>query len=296
MGQWARGFRLRQQIKGSLWFVPLIGGLIGVALAEVTGWLEPLVSVPAGWSYSASTAQGILIAIVGAMVSLLGFVVAIGTLVVQLATGTLSPRFMRLWFRDRLQKFVLATFVGSIALAFSLLRQVNAGRVPSIGVTVAGVAVGVSLVMLLLYFNRFAHFLRPVGVGELVAQRGLREAQRVTEMARRHHAEPATGPVVTDEPAATVAARRSGIIQAINTGALITVAQQYDCVLLLNASVGDFVPVGSAVIDIHATGRVPDPRLLAGLVALGNERSIEDDPGFACASWSTSRSGHCPPP
>ncbi|MGX1887190.1 DUF2254 family protein [Streptomyces sp. NPDC055287] len=47
----------------------------------------------------------------------------IGVLVVQQATGTLSPRYMRLWYRDRLQKAVLATFTGTFAFAFSLLRS-----------------------------------------------------------------------------------------------------------------------------------------------------------------------------
>jgi uncharacterized membrane protein len=36
-------------------------------------------------------------------------------LVVQQATGTLSPRYMRLFYRDRLQKVVLATFAGTFA-------------------------------------------------------------------------------------------------------------------------------------------------------------------------------------
>ena len=43
------------------------------------------------------------------MVALLGFVVTNSVLVVQQATGTLSPRYMRLWYRNRLQKLVLAT-------------------------------------------------------------------------------------------------------------------------------------------------------------------------------------------
>ena len=35
---------------------------------------------------------------------------------------TLSPRFMRLWYHDRLQKFVLASFTATFAFSFSLLR------------------------------------------------------------------------------------------------------------------------------------------------------------------------------
>ena len=91
---------------------------------------------------------------------LFGFVVTISVLVVQMATGTLSPRFMRLWYRDRLQKLVLATFVGTVTFAFALLRGIRGESVPSLGVSVAGVAFGVCLILLLLYLDRFVHNLR----------------------------------------------------------------------------------------------------------------------------------------
>lgn len=82
----------------------------------------------------------VLSVLVGAMVGLLGFVVTIGVLVLQQATGTLSPRFMRLWYRDLLQKVVLAAFVGTLTFSFWLLRRVESNSVPNIGVTVAGAA------------------------------------------------------------------------------------------------------------------------------------------------------------
>ena len=108
-----------------------------------------------------------LTAIAGAMVALLGFVVTIGVLVVQQATGTLSPRYMRLWYRDRLQKGVLAHFAGTFTFAFGLLRRIEDDFVPDIGVTLAGVAVAASLGLLLIYLDRFTHRLRPVAVAAL---------------------------------------------------------------------------------------------------------------------------------
>jgi hypothetical protein len=84
--------------------VPSVGGVLGGFLAQATLWLDGVVRLPPDWTYSASTASGVLTAIAGAMVALLGFVVTIGVLEVRQATGTLSPRYMRLWYRDRLQK------------------------------------------------------------------------------------------------------------------------------------------------------------------------------------------------
>jgi uncharacterized membrane protein len=50
-----------------------------------------------------------------------------------MATGTLSPRFMRLWYRDRLQKLVLASFAGTFTYSYALLSGVEQDDVPSIG-------------------------------------------------------------------------------------------------------------------------------------------------------------------
>ena len=89
---WGARFELRQYLKGSLWVLPLLGGVLGTVLAHAAVLVDGAVRLPPDWTYSASTASGVLTAIVAAMVALIGFVVTIGVLVVQQATGTLSPR------------------------------------------------------------------------------------------------------------------------------------------------------------------------------------------------------------
>src|SRR4051812_388678 len=171
---WAATFARRQRLKGSLWFVPLLCAVAGPLLAELSLALDDAVNVPATWSYSESTASAMLSAIVSAMVGLTGFVVAFGVLVVQMATQTLSPRFMRLWYRDAFQKAVLGMFVGTLTYALTLLRAVGPQSVPDIGVTVAALAVTVSVVLFLAYLDRFVHSVRPVAVAWAVAAAGAR--------------------------------------------------------------------------------------------------------------------------
>jgi len=181
---WGFAFRVRQQLKGSLWVIPFLAAVLGPVLAQLTVLLDRSIQVPEAWQYSASTATGVLSVLVGAMVGLIGFVVTIGVLVVQLATGTLSPRFMRLWYRDPLQKVVLAMFAGTLTFSFSLLRHVEEASVPNIGVTAAGLLVAASLLLLLLYLDRFTHSLRPVAVAALVADAGRRVIETMTRSSR----------------------------------------------------------------------------------------------------------------
>ncbi len=275
---WANRFRTRQYLKGSLWFLPMLGGLLGPALAFADLAIEPHVQLPAGLTYSSDNAAGILTAIVGAMVGLLGFVVTIGVLVVQSATGTLSPRFMRLWYRDPLQKAVLATFAGTFTFAFTLLRRVDDKPVPSLGVSIAGALVTLSLLLLLVFLDRFTHVLRPVAVGSLMVRYGLAAMRVFPPASATIENRAAIGGGV---PALTVCSGRAGVMQALHGEALFQMAERHQCRIVLTRTPGDFVAIGAPVAEVYGSGTLPDPAEIVGLLALGIERTIDQDPAFA---------------
>ncbi|MFE7772699.1 DUF2254 domain-containing protein [Streptomyces sp. NPDC057445] len=281
MISWAAAFRLRQYAKASLWIVPLFGLLLGAVLAECAAALDGADWLPYDGQYSATTASSVLSSVVGAMVALLGFVVTIGVLVVQQATGTLSPRYMRLWYRDRLQKAVLATFTGTFAFAYTLLRSIESDSVPDLGVTLAGVAVAVSLLLLLVYLNRFTHNLRPVAIADLVGGMG---AKVLIHGAAKVRGSAARGgePLLPAGPVAHMRSERGGVLQAIDVAGLMAAATRHDCVFVMVHPVGDFVAPGMTLVEVHG-GRTSelDPRRVTGHVALGAERTIEQDPAFA---------------
>src|SRR5215813_2018962 len=126
---WALLFRAREYLKGSLWFYPLAGAILGPLLAVLTRQADTSVTVPQAWQYTPSTASTVLTTIVGATVGLTGFVVTVTVLAIQMATGTFSARYMRIWYRDPLLKGVLAALAGTLTFAFSLLRQVGSKQV-----------------------------------------------------------------------------------------------------------------------------------------------------------------------
>ncbi|MGX1089448.1 putative membrane protein [Streptomyces albogriseolus] len=283
MPTWSFRFQLGQYVRTSLWILPVLGLAAGTLLGEAALALDDRVGIPTGWRYTATTATGVLTAIVGAMVALLGFVVTIGVLAVQQAIGTLSPRYMRLWYRNPLQKTVLSLFAGTFAFAFTLLRRIGPGTVPDLGVTLAGLAVAVSLVMLLVYLNRFVHDVRPVAIADRARRTGLRvlgvsvEAQGRCLLLDERADDPRR-----DAPAQVVRSEDGGAVQGLDVAGLVRAASRYDCVLAVAHCVGDFVPPGAVLLEVHGTPRTAvDPRRLSGLVALGAERTAEQAPAFA---------------
>jgi hypothetical protein len=72
---WSTTFRVREFVRGSLWVLPLAGGLLGVLLGSGLIGADETLHLPAYWTYTSSTASTVLSAIVGAMAALTGFVV-----------------------------------------------------------------------------------------------------------------------------------------------------------------------------------------------------------------------------
>jgi uncharacterized membrane protein len=276
---WAVLFRTREYLKGSVWFYPLVGAILGSLLAVLTHQVDTSVTVPGAWQYTPSTATTVLSTIVGATVGLAGFVVTVTVLAIQMATGTFSARYMRIWYRDRMLKGVLTVLAGTLTFAFSLLRQVGSTQVPNIGVSVAGFLLVLSLVLFLLFFDRFIHRLRPVAVADLVGQMALRVITTVTEAAE---IDTGSAEIAAGDPVLMVASRRAGSIQAVNVRGLVTWASSHDHLLAMQAAVGDFVTTGQHLIAVFGDGAAPaKASRLQAMIALGAERTVEQDPAFA---------------
>jgi uncharacterized membrane protein len=212
-------------------------------------------------------------------------VVTVSVLVVQMATGTFSARYLRLWYRDRLLKATLAVQIGTLTFAFQLLRRVESDFVPNTGITIAGALMSIGLLLFIFFLDRSIKRMRPVAVAALVARAG----RKAFEDAVRAAGEPDAPDVLprgrapASEATFVVRSEQAGAVQAIDSRGLVRWARKHECLLVLQHVVGDFVPTGAPLIEIH--GGTADPgraeRQLRGMIALGVERTIEQDPAFA---------------
>jgi uncharacterized membrane protein len=275
---------VRQYLRGSLWVVPLIGGVLGVVLGEGDLLIDKDISLPVSLSYSSTSATTVLSAIVGAMAALTGFVVTVTVLAVQIATDSFSARYMRVWYRDRVLKALLALLIGTLAFSFALLRRTESNFVPNLGVSLAGLLVMACLLFFLFFLDRYLHRLRPVAVAALVAGYVIHnfgryaEALAATEDVFVGAVERGDGP-----PSVVVRSRRAGAIQAINAQGLLRWAREHGQLVVVAHMIGDFVPAGATLIETYGGGATDEKAeyALGGMIALGRERTIDQDPSFA---------------
>ncbi len=227
----------------------------------------------------------VLSTVVGATVGLIGFVVTVSVLVVQMATGTFSALYMRLWYRDIVLKLTLAVLMGTLIFSYTLIRQIDES-VPSLGVTLAGILLGLGLLLFLVFLDRVLHRLRPVKVASIAARAG-RDAFRATvELAttrRRTGADAELEEILAHEPTLVVRSRESGALQAIDDEGLLAWATHNDATIVMRHGVGDFVSSDAVLLELYGTAPFPKiaERRLGGRLALGIERTIDQDPAFA---------------
>jgi uncharacterized membrane protein len=280
---WATRFRLRQYLTGSLWVVPLIGAVLGVVLGSVDVVVDRSIHLPTEFTYSASTASTVLSSIVGGAAALTGFVVTVAVLVVQMATGTFSARYMRLWYRDRVLKALLALLVAALSFSFTLLRHVEDKFVPNLGTSIAGFLLLLGLMLFVIFLDRVLHRLRPVAVAALVAEYLDRDFGRLIATLTAPEIFWGRPGETGGTPQLVARSARRGAIQAIDVAGMRAWALSHDCLVVVRHAVGDFVPAHAVLIEVFGD-RPDDPgdsEPLRRMVVLGSERTIEQDPAFA---------------
>ncbi len=282
---WGTRFRIGQFVRGSIWLIPVLGGVTGSLCGILAADPGRHLDLPASWTYSAGTAQAVLAAVVGASVGLTGFVVTVSVLIVQMATGTFSARYMRIFYRDWMLKAVLALLVGTLTFSYSLLRRVEQDSVPSLGVTLAGFFLAGGVLLFLVFLNRSIHRLRPVAVAALVAQAGRRSFEETVKEAEGPDAPvylpaPYAGPAPPD---IVVRSLHAGAVQAMDVRGLARFAREAGCLVVIRPAVGDFVPEGATLFEVYgaAGGEVAAADRLRSMMVFGVERTIEQDPTYA---------------
>jgi uncharacterized membrane protein len=280
---WATRFRVRQYVTGSLWVLPLVGAVLGVALGSTDVLVDKAVHLPAEFNYSSSTASTVLSSIVGGAAALTGFVVTVTVLVVQMATQTFSARYMRLWYRDRVLKALLAMLVGTLSFSFTLLRHVGDKFVPNLGTSIAGLLLLLGLVLFVIFLDRMLHRLRPVAVAALVSEYLDRDFERLITTLTAPEIFWGRPGQIGGTPQLVARCTRRGAIQAVDIAGLCSWALNHDRLVVVRHAVGDFVPAHAVLIEVFGDGPSDpsDAERLRRMVVLGAERTIEQDPAFA---------------
>jgi uncharacterized membrane protein len=276
---WEQRHRLRRIARTSLVLWASVSLVAALIAAPAVRWLDR----ETGWvlfDFSPDGARAILSVLVGSMLTFIVFVLSATLIVVQLASGQSSPRVIAVVLATPWVKVPLATLTFTFVFTLATLSRVEA-RVPDFQVSVA---VLLSLLCLVVFFQ-FVHDLstglRPAALIQLVAD----QAERVIDEVYPQQFDPklaeGIGPRHPTGPMRVIEfTGRSGVVHAFSAKDLAAKAVLAGIVIELLPQVGDFVSTGDPLFQIaEGGGPIPEDEFRA-CVAVGAERTIEQDPRF----------------
>jgi uncharacterized membrane protein len=280
---WLQRYRIRGFLKASFWLGP-VGVLLATLVAvPAVRWLDYTL----GWrglDFTPDGARAVLGGLSASMLTFLVFVVSSLLLVVQLASAQLTPRVIALAFSDRGAQAMVSVSLFSYVFSLGVLGRIEADRVPQMSVGIALTCNVTGIVLFLWFVQRLGSRLRPIAVLQAVSE----QARPVIDSVYPHpfdanSPEPAARLPEEDPQDAQVIdyGGVSGVLLAYGTTELVRAAEEADCTIELLAQVGDFVSRGDPLFRIAPAGRPIEDRALHQAVALGPERTLEQDPAFA---------------
>jgi uncharacterized membrane protein len=275
---WLQHYRLRHYLRNAIWIYPVIAMVTAVAVVRLLHGLETRMDWQA--DLDPDTMRTVLGTLAGAMFTFIVFVCSSLLLVVQLASAQLTPRIIGLLLKDPVTKMTLSVFVFSFAFAIAALIRIGA-TVPPLIAEIAAYSFAACLGLFLFLIDRVGKLLRPSGALSSVASEGHQVVDQVYP--RRLSETPATPaetvPLSDLKPTGVVPSRKGGVVLAFDALGLVRLARRHDCVIELVPQVGNLVAPGDPLFRVYG-GDVPAQSLHES-IALGPERTMEQDPAFA---------------
>jgi uncharacterized membrane protein len=286
------GFRLvlaQEWVRERFWVVPtalLIAGMaVGLAVSRADS-IPGIDRVGGGLPVRAGSAEAILGIIAASMLTFVGVVFTITLVALQLASAQLSPRVIRTFVRSGITKLAFGLFLATFAYAivvFIVEGASSSASVLRLAVTLGVVLVLASLVVFVVYVTATMRLLQVSWVVTAVADETRRALGRERPVAASYLS--AAAPQVDQDPrivrlkAERVDGRggQFGVVLGIDRGRLVQLGRQYNCLLQFLPKVGEYLPIGAALMAIYGGTNPPDDAV-RDCVHLGRSRTMYQDP------------------
>lgn len=280
-------------IRTSLWALPMLMFLLGVALALLMLRAGPL-SPDAGaqwreWisSGSGEDARNLLSTLLSAVIALAGIVFSITVVSLSLAASSYGPRLIRTFRSNLSTQVVIGILTMTIVYLLLVLRAVrgdaDAAEVPHAAVAVGAILALVSVLGLLAFIQGVATLV----VADEVVRRVRSELDAaIGELPMLEQAPKVAPPALPEDFEATagrVRLPREGYVQSVEYSELIRWAEKRGATLRLDFRPGDFVAEGDHKVLVYPAPDDPE-RVRSEIrhyIVSGEQRTPTQDIEFA---------------
>ena len=294
-----RLIEIGEEIRASYWFLPGLLAFAGFSL----GLLLVLLDARLGdawlgqyeWFYGSRPegARAMLSTIAGSTITVAGVVFSITLAAVTYASGQFGPRLLGNFMRDRGNQATLGIFIGTYLYCLVVLRTIRSAEetsadtggavrdafVPHLAMF-GGLALAILSTAVLIYFVH--HVTSGIHINNVIAKVGQNLIADIRE--RSEDEAPASPPRPPEAGKSTyIASTKTGYVEAIDFGAMLTMACRNDLVVRSIRRAGDFVSEGWPLLEVGATKPVSESVIddCNAAVSVGRQRTGQQDLRFA---------------
>lgn len=253
-----------KQFRQQFWFIPAVFTVLALILAEVGIALEERYGVPESlkfiYSGGETGARTLMGAVASSAIGVAGTVFSITIAALSYAAGSMGPRLLDNFTRDRGNQVVLGTFIATFAFTLYSLRAVQGGEenpfVPHYNVTGA-MLLALACIAALVYY--LAHVTGSINMTRVITL--LRDDLQDSLEKATHQREDSQGkrqppPENYWQNGEVLRAPRGGYLQLVDVEELIKLADREDVALRLHVKPGDYVFTNSVIVT--AIPHLPD--------------------------------------
>jgi uncharacterized membrane protein len=274
---WIRRYHLRSFFSNSAWLLPVISIFLALVTVSLLNRLERAM----GWEaeISRDTAMAVLGTIAASTFGLVVVVSSATLVAVQLASAQLTPRIISLVYRDTVRKLTLAVFVFTFTFSVAVLVRIHE-TVPLVTSYLAAYGFIINLGLFLYSLDFLGRSLRPSSALRNVARIGREVIRSVYPRPLDEHSAASPIKFLEGQPDRIVLNSEDGAVLAFDMKGLVSLAERSNCVIELMPQVGDFIAIGDPLFRVFAGGKNLSEETLRNSVAIGSERTMEQDPMF----------------
>lgn len=281
---WLGRYRLQEFVGSSFWLFPSLALLVAWLSGRLILWLVPDPQWPRFDEVDVEGLRVSMAAFASSMLTFMVYAVSALLLAVQLASGQITPRLIRLTFSRWEMKFAASVFVFAFGITMVALANTSeqSRHAALIMLAIAG---NIAAVAVFFWFvEEVGLGLRPVTVLQKVFADGKDAMDGVYQGAfdpARSEGRATADAFVGCKGRVVGRMGLSGTFLAFGSRELVVLATKAGCTIELIPQVGDFVSTGDPLARVYPPeARVSDEAVNA-LVAFGPERTMRQDPMFA---------------
>lgn len=280
--EWRRRYVIRSYIRSAVWVGPLIAYVVSFVLIRLLTWVDDWLGWDWSWTIEVGVAQAMLQVFVAAMLTFVVFTSSSLLVAIQIASAQLTPRIIATTLlRDNTIRSVIALFVLTFTFNLGVFARTR-HDVPYLIFTVGLLLTIVSVAAFLYLIDYAARLMRPVAIVWLLGERGLEVIDDIYPSRVEDKAEVAPPPDFSGPFVEIRHKRKSAIVLACDIETMRREAASTGGVIELAIRVGDFVATGELLYRLYGPAAKANEPLLRQAIAMGRERTIEQDPTVAC--------------